>query len=704
MTSSIKSAPILLAERLRAEIPIGQSNTLREEEDAIVIGLFAAVRPFFEKEYTELERSFSEELADDLMNDMAQKTIRAVLPLFKNIIPIMPPFMQPMMSEILRFFETGKIPDPEEMDEIEPMMEQFERDYLADQQAETGIEAESIEELLEEKSYHRCRRFLGDLPPDIDTDQLIEVLLRKGMYDSFFRVVEKDIEAYFKRQGTGEGLALFDRMIEDYVSVNSCNYWKMGAERNYGYDIHELDDPAIHIKYKYFLARRIKVAGKVLKVMEFILDGFEKLAAYQEKLRNNLSWMIFGNLDWVQSYIKLQGQTCTEDYALNSAASGLMKAVLNQVYSRANPEDKKLLETALYMIEMHTDLLLSLSILPPTEEVTLNLDQQRLLQKVINLLDGSFQDTINKAKMLRDARVAKDKKKGLPVLGIGFAGPRFEPTPDDDQNRVILNFTSNFRPNESSVAGHPILYGIQTILVPKIVKKPKYQVDVLDGTKAANPEILKYIAFKVLDLLRSHPDHMHQDVKKSFQQALIDRVDAKINVLEEQIAAQQRKKTLAKKLDDLKKQKEELILLKERLSEGNFQALTDEQITYLRERIDEGKNRVCVETVISQASGNAYTLSFAMGSVGTDTVKFQGEDYSLGPHKLIQPCLTRCQMMGVAHTLWADLQHAPDLKQAHDRSLDKGGDGVPAMNTEALQDLVRFAGEEMIRRLQGTIQ
>lgn len=683
-------------------IGTGPSHTDAEIQNVWEL-FFDSVKPFYPAEFEALEREYTPRAAGQLINKVVSDIALKFFSFTFNNRDQLPPMFQPFLEHANNFVQAGRMPSLEELEPMQPKLKDFEREYLAHKTQETGIRASSFKELFEKQSIAECRGFIDSLPEQFTVDDFLNVLLRKGLHGTFFQILREDVQHY---QNTGEkkkSLYIFDRLIENYIAPQPSRVWRMRPENNYTYyfpSIEHLLNPRVPEEEREFLFKRLQQAQEFISLLEDILDGFQQMKSLLKSFRDNLPWIIFAESEAIFKFAKqTQVNPPKTDPRLHAALSGYLLPILIRV---SGPSKKsEFFVRIIKLLPIHVKLFLYLERPPTLKQLSLDLTevQQKILAEVTELFDASLDDTLEKAELLREARNPQKKQKGLPILGVGFSGATYERFPADKRDKIFLNFTGAYRSTESSVSGLPILNAIKVYLEYSHSASDlplPYKIHVLDSIEQEENDVLQYTANYVIDKICEQPSRLHPDLKASYQRALVDRLQSDIRRFESQIKANRDKLAKqpqsARQLQDayakLQQQLDNSAYLLNLIQEDDWELFTEEHKEYLKSLVKTGEKRICIETVISQFSGNAYTLSFAMGSEVGEPVLFKGGPYIFGFRTLVQPCLTRCQLMGIAHTLWGELHQLPTLQQADERDKSRGGKGVtPLIDRHVVEGL-----------------
>lgn len=376
---------------------------------------------------------------------------------------------------------------------------------------------------------------------------------------------------------------------------------------------------------------------------------------------------------------------------------------------------------------------------PPTLEslrIVLTPEQIELRKKLFTVLEASWKLCVQYAQRLEKKGQSEEEVKGLPVLGIGFSGPLFDALSGSKENKVFLNFTSALRSRETVITGTSFLYALDFLMTHDGIKLKElpYQLEILEHVNAQDHEVMNYITERILDFLwdEGAREGMNEEVIENLKVFICQRVSEVTSSFEDQkqsivkkikeweekrdrdqeaLNLQQRKlndcqstaeekkikgiiksKTtsitekdkhiseLQGKLPGIEEKKQFHESIVKKISNNDFSLLTQEEKDEVERVVEQGKTRVCVETVISRLAGNPYTFSFAMGTTATEAISYEEESkesfFSLEGRTMIKPCETRCQIFSIAHTLWGDLNHFPDVSHAHERDVLHGGQGI----------------------------
>lgn len=683
LNTSTKLAELLLSEGIRIN-----SFVLEKDSKTILIGIFDSLRCQYPTEFAELDNEFTVEKANNFVQMATQKIFsEKILQPLSQMQSDLPPFFQ----QLINYASEGRMPSVEDLN-FQQTMNDFEKEQLIFYQQTSGNVASSLEEMLQQKCLKECENLILTTSLDRPMDDILERLLREASFRSFYKNLSQEIINHKPGADKSQILKFLDALIKDYISSSPSKFWRTHPDFNYHYAFSQIekivqDDS---LEETHFLYNRMKTAStEILPTLEAVLEGFLQTSSEIEILKNHLPWILFGKSDDILLFMHKVGLK-KGDRRHSAALSGFLESVVKFVSSQSkNQGEIQLIHDSLYIPNII--LFIRLKSLPTLEEIGLTLTplQINLLEKILGIYNANAQSCFNNAKELLEVVDPESKIKRAPMLGIGFSGPLYEPHPTLKENCLYLNFSSQFRSKEVDLGGLPILYGIRTLLTPVKKDKPNYKIHVLDNLGETDNQLFTYITHQLIDAFCQSYDLLHPNFKNNLKAALLQSLQDKLELQKQRISTCE---SHIKKKKYVSKNKQEiatlipknaiLIQLIELINKDRFSEIEEAHRSLLKSVLDEAERRICVETVITQATGNPYTLSFARKPEMGEPVLMDGEVYKFGDNILIQPCKTRCQMLGVAHTLLGDLKHLPSVQQAHERSLNRNGDGIQPIVSE----------------------
>lgn len=555
-------------------IGTGISHTDAEVQNVWEL-FFDSIKPFYPAEFEALEREYTPQVAGQLINKVVSDIAMKFFSFAFNNRGELPPMFQPVLEKAGFFLQAQRMPNLEELEQMQPIIKGFQREYLASKTKETGIQASSIEELFDKQSIAECRRFIDSLPEEFMVDDFLNVLLRKGFHQIFFQILREDVQYYQEKGDKTKSLLIFDRLIANYIALQPSRVWRMRPENNYTYYCPSIDylfESKFPKEEIELLLKRTESAGEILSVLEGVLDGFEQAKTILKSFRNNLAWIIFADGEAIFKFAKqTQANPPKTDLRLHAALSGYLLSILIRI-SGSNKKSE-FFARIIKLSPIHVKLFLFLESPPTLEQLSLHLTevQQKILKEVSELFDASLDDTIKKAALLREARDPQKKQKGLPILGIGFSGSTYERFPADKRDKIFLNFTGAYRSTENSVSGLPILYAIKVYLeyLHSTPANPLlYKIHVLDSIEQEENDVLQHTANYVIDKICEEPSQLHPDLKASYQRALADRLQSDISRIESQIKANRDK--LSRQPQSARQLQDAYVKLQQQLQKSSY--------------------------------------------------------------------------------------------------------------------------------------
>ena len=689
------------------------------------------IRPFYPELFSQINLDSSEaalaSFLTSLISSIAQKCLTVFLETFEHKRFSLPhPLTDFFDSLISTINAPSSLSFSDRIAQIAPFLPSYQQFILAQFNRATGHTASSLEEMYDIQLQKSIEDFLLPYLADpalFNSEDFLSSLCRQSFSHLFYKGILKDIKT---SKHSSRSLEILNLLIQDYISSSNGHLWRHSAVLNYGYALKTINDavdqnpPETSDK----MIHRFQAASQALNIFEFLLDAFVQNFERIKSMKQYLPALLFADITSLLEPIKQRQSQIKIDSSILSIQAGFLKAVIEEADPQLDPFQREL-----DFFRIRLQCLTHLGTLP---DITLDSQQQETLDAATKIFDASleacYQKLLEVQKMREKGYASKDN---CSLLGIGFTGRDFEEE-GNGNNTVFLNFSLTMRSRQGKISGSALLYAIKCFsLLHPTAKTPNFTIEIIEKPEQDDIEIFTYIVHHIIKTITSHPSQeIHKDVLESFANTFKDLLERQKTKLSREL--QEVEKKLTKLLDQCQQMEEyhliacmmipdytmltvdqqhttkstlkysaekmvELSAEKENLTkqqkEKGLELTRCEEMLgrlqkndyaldpdYLIKLIDEKKERICIEPVISRVTGNPYTLSFAMSESIGDPIFLNQENFHLGDKRLlIQPCNIKCQLFSPAHMLWAELTHFPTAQQAHERSEKKGGPGLASI-------------------------
>jgi len=623
--------PVRLTEHLIGRLP----QDCLDNESKVAYSLF------FQNFFTQIEPLYKEKFSEDYQSLCTNFAPAKVNILIGRILDVLqskhPQDTRTKVSCIFfRYFMNNSLETLAELGEFQSFFQELTQTGLARHEAQTGERFSSPLEMMRSLHQQRLHQFLQEQlrAPIFSAHGFLTALAQEPTRRYFYDLVRSAIR---DRKDNCPVLGIFHHLIRDYISPSSSNLWRHSSAWNYSYQIPSLDEYYLHPETPLSEARkhsqRMENAAKIISHLERVWSDFPTFTSDLDTLISNLPYVLFVDPEVLTKFVEAEDKAnrkvlTPKDGVSISIQTGILEAVIDKILERtkeSSPLSDKLQDIRK---NIYFNVRFQFEHYPLTQKLRppLTREQIDLSNEIGKCLQERLQDLYK-----------MDREKNKPLIGIGFSGPDFENVPTVAQNKIFLTFSSAFRST-----GAVFLYAARVLI--KHFENFHYSLTILEDPLEDDLEIFNYITDRLLENILENPS-IHPNILKTMQGILANLIRKKITDLGLQKINVDESAAKIKSLD------EALHLL----SEGRFSQLKP-YFPILKEVVDEGKNRICIEPVISPHAGNPYTLSF-MYREATEPAHLRGVPFKLGDWGLNLPCRIRCQLFSIAHTLVGEITH-----------------------------------------------
>jgi hypothetical protein len=398
---------------------------------------------------------------------------------------------------------------------------------------QTGSSAATLEDVVEIKSEAGIRAFVAKYArqPNFSVHTL-QAMVRNASHDSFYHYVKEDIA---KGDLDSDLVWIFDRIINDYISLGRSKHWRFAASDNFGYAYRSLEETIEKESLPECKTRveRMKRAHFFMQHLEEVFKGFITFAESLKNLKSALPALLFADRELWNAHMKAhyKSQCDRLEYAVES---GLMEALLHHTLKKTPLEAVEKFQFFKFANFMRHHCSKPLDYQPTPEE-------QQFVELVLENFDEASRSCIEWAHRFTDP---EDNK--LPVLGIGFSGPSFDPDPNNSRDKVFVSFTHKLIkndpvPSQAFLLASGLLIEIlyrkgEWILESEFGSMNTYEtkglhLHVLREPEEADKQVLNYIGSQIFQTLCQSPQTIHPEILSSYQRNLAEYLKGQVEKL-----------------------------------------------------------------------------------------------------------------------------------------------------------------------------